>query len=453
MLFTPVATQAKSKSKEIAITKKNFPDKKLRNSVRKKFDKDKNGKLSPKEIRKATKLKLSNIKDLNLIGIERLDYLRNLTIVHCNVTKQTSIKKCSQLRQFICTKSTLAGTLDLSDLKELRKVNCSKNKLTRLLLNNSNAASVRCTDNSMVQLSMLNTDVKNLYCTGNLQVEVIVPRIRQWTGMESTAKVLVQGIAINKVNFPDSGFRKYVGFYIDTNQDDELDFSEVMSVKKIDIGEFSDFRITDEQYAISSLRGIRFFKNLEYLDCSNNTIYDVNVSYNTKLKKLYCNDNHLTSLSLVNNHRLERLDCSNNEINKLNVTSCKSLSFLNCNNNKLGSLDLRNARFLYSLFCRNNRLIAGNCYAVGSQLVEFDGAGQTMNVRVKRKKSGYMVKLLNLKNTNQIKRLSKGKVISNGIRISKKKLPAMITYQYNMFRDGNVMTDVAIVLKNKEKTQ
>ena len=51
MLFTPVATQAKSKSKEIAITKKNFPDKKLRNSVRKKFDKDKNGKLSPKEIR------------------------------------------------------------------------------------------------------------------------------------------------------------------------------------------------------------------------------------------------------------------------------------------------------------------------------------------------------------------------------------------------------------------
>ena len=53
MLFTPVATQAKSKSKEIAITKKNFPGKILHEYVCKHYDKNKNGELSYAEIKKA----------------------------------------------------------------------------------------------------------------------------------------------------------------------------------------------------------------------------------------------------------------------------------------------------------------------------------------------------------------------------------------------------------------
>ena len=82
MLFTPVATQAKSKSKEIAITKKNFPGKILREYVCKHYDKNKNGELSYAEIKKAKSITLKmGCNNVNIKGLSKLSYMTKVNLI------------------------------------------------------------------------------------------------------------------------------------------------------------------------------------------------------------------------------------------------------------------------------------------------------------------------------------------------------------------------------------
>jgi Leucine-rich repeat (LRR) protein len=114
------------------------------------------------------------------------------------------------------------------------------------------------------------------------------------------------------------------------------------------------------------------FKNLIYLNCSNNQLTSLPV-LNENLKELSCSDNKLTSLPALNenlkllncsvneltslpvlNKKLKYLTCYNNELTSLPVLNEK-LEFLNCSVNKLTSLPVLNET-LESLYCSSNQL-------------------------------------------------------------------------------------------------
>ena len=78
-----------------------------------------------------------------------------------------------------------------------------------------------------------------------------------------------------KLNFPDAEFQRFLRDCCDTNNDGKLD---------VDIQNMT----IPTSYAITSLEGIRFFEDLEKLDCHGIGLTTLNVSMNFKLKELDC---------------------------------------------------------------------------------------------------------------------------------------------------------------------
>ena len=92
---------------------------------------------------------------------------------------------------------------------------------------------------------------------------------------------------VNKVNeaiveIPDANFKSFLLENFDTNRDGNISLPEAKVVKKLDCSGKN----------IKSLDGIEKFENLEYLDCSNNQLNELEVRYNKKLNRLICTKNN-----------------------------------------------------------------------------------------------------------------------------------------------------------------
>lgn len=84
---------------------------------------------------------------------------------------------------------------------------------------------------------------------------------------------------------------------------------------------------------ISSLSGIDYFENLEWLSCSHNSLTTLDISRNLKLIKLDCGENRLSELNVSNNIALRYLYCYNNDLNNLDVSNNPELEILECYDN------------------------------------------------------------------------------------------------------------------------
>lgn len=84
---------------------------------------------------------------------------------------------------------------------------------------------------------------------------------------------------------------------------------------------------------ISSLSGIEYFENLEWLSCSHNSLTTLDISRNLKLIKLDCGENRLSELNVNNNIALRYLYCYNNNLNNLDISNNPELEILECYDN------------------------------------------------------------------------------------------------------------------------
>jgi len=107
---------------------------------------------------------------------------------------------------------------------------------------------------------------------------------------------------------------------------------------------------------ISDLTGIQDFISLDYLNCYNNQLTYLDVSYNIALDSLNCSHNQLDSLNISGIISLSRLDCYDNQLEILDVTTNASLNYLRCGANNLTTLDLDSNPALTILRCDGNSL-------------------------------------------------------------------------------------------------
>ena len=190
---------------------------------------------------------------------------------------------------------------------------------------------------------------------------------------EETEQPIVEaeasGIAINATNFPDENFRNYIKSHrsIDVNQDGYLSAEEIANTNAIEVSNMN----------VSSMKGIEFFTNLEWLYCDRNNLKSLDVSANKKLialecfeneiqvldlsmlpelERLACENNALTSLDLSHNPKLQRLDCGRNNLTSLNVSQNVNLTDIICYFNQLRTLDVKNLKNLETLSCGFNHL-------------------------------------------------------------------------------------------------
>lgn len=123
---------------------------------------------------------------------------------------------------------------------------------------------------------------------------------------------------------------------IDTNGNGEIEVSEVIVIKALDVSNSN----------IASLNGIQSFTNLKKLICKNNLLTDLDVNNLTQLSFLDCSHNLLTNLSCQSsNNKIEDFNCSYNELSTLLLPNFYQFLdmgnqsiILNCSNNHLNNI-------------------------------------------------------------------------------------------------------------------
>ncbi|MEG0518278.1 MAG: hypothetical protein RR555_05360 [Bacteroidales bacterium] len=161
---------------------------------------------------------------------------------------------------------------------------------------------------------------------------------------------------IERIIFPDATFRAEL---------QKMGFTLTQDGKDIDTGN------PDNQYIfgktleldlsgteITSLVGISRFEKLRHLNCSNNKLAALDLTFCFGLERLDCSNNQLRSLNVIHCTDLSYLDCSNNKLNMLDVHKLTYLNTLKCNGNNLFELILSNCNSLSTLHCFNNKLTA-----------------------------------------------------------------------------------------------
>ena len=107
---------------------------------------------------------------------------------------------------------------------------------------------------------------------------------------------------------------------------------------------------------LTDLSALKYFTGLQTLDCSRNSLTELDVSALTNLTSLDCSLNWLTALDVSALTKLESLSCYENALTELNVSGQTNLTSLDCSFNSLTTLDVSALTNLTSLDCYRNEL-------------------------------------------------------------------------------------------------
>lgn len=180
------------------------------------------------------------------------------------------------------------------------------------------------------------------------------------------------------LKFKDAEFQRFLKERCDTNHNGKLDAQELS---------ITEMTIPDD-YKIKNLEGIRFFEDLETLDCHGIGLTTLNVGKNFKLRELDCSQNQLKEYYPILSSGLKILNCSNNKLTHMNlgILSGLNLEEVNCSNNNITKIVMDSVGELVKFDCSNNDLMeldVSRCYQLKqlncsvNQLVELDVKNQT----------------------------------------------------------------------------
>lgn len=92
-------------------------------------------------------------------------------------------------------------------------------------------------------------------------------------------------LPLHVATFPDAAFLGYVKT-LDLDANGSLSAEERAQMVRMDV----------RNRGIASLQGLEQFPNLEYLNCNNNALTELDLALAPRLQTLFCNDNQLTAL-------------------------------------------------------------------------------------------------------------------------------------------------------------
>ena len=134
------------------------------------------------------------------------------------------------------------------------------------------------------------------------------------------------------VTIPDANFKAALLPIADTNNDGEIQVSEAEALQIMDV----------QSQNIASMEGIQSFVNLTALNCSSNSLTELDVTQNHNLEELFFPFNSLNAIDISQNPNLSWLSCSYNEMSTLDLSLSPNLFYLNCRYNILTELDFTN---------------------------------------------------------------------------------------------------------------
>lgn len=127
---------------------------------------------------------------------------------------------------------------------------------------------------------------------------------------------------------PDSNFEQaLIDLGIDSDQtlNGYVLTSDINSVENLDISAKN----------ISDLCGISDFTHLNFLDCSNNLLNNIDLTNLSELTELYCYNNLLQNIFINGCTNLIFVECGSNDLTSLDFTSNYRIEYLSCGTNNL----------------------------------------------------------------------------------------------------------------------
>ena len=136
-------------------------------------------------------------------------------------------------------------------------------------------------------------------------------------------------------------FIQYCYDRFDANHDGKVSMEEAGYVHEIRV----------PYYHIYSLKGIEYFTQLKFLECTAIDIKSIDLSKNKELVELICTSCNLENLDLSHNLKLKSLNCADNRLSFLDVSKNTQLLSISCRYNKLTSIDVSKNTQLGYLIC------------------------------------------------------------------------------------------------------
>lgn len=159
---------------------------------------------------------------------------------------------------------------------------------------------------------------------------------------------LVNSNCATHLSWPISGgFNLYD---VDLNNNGEIEVSEAENIRVLYI----------DEYNISSLEGVQYFTNLEYLNCEENVITQLDLNDMTNLEGLECDDNQLVNLNLNNCSNLSYLNCRDNQLTSVDLVGTTNLKLINIQHNQLSTINLQDCIDLEDFYAGDNPFVSLN---------------------------------------------------------------------------------------------
>ena len=165
--------------------------------------------------------------------------------------------------------------------------------------------------------------------------------------VSQTITIVQKGDVADVLTFEDPLFKAYLTANFDTNGDKEIDTKEALKITSIKC----------DGKSIYSLKGVEYFANLKTLDCSNNSVVELDLTQNTQLTEVKCFSNSLVDLKIDGLENLSYLDCNTNSLTAIDTNTNPALTYYNCASNVIKALDVSNNTKLEKLYCHSCRLL------------------------------------------------------------------------------------------------
>ena len=162
------------------------------------------------------------------------------------------------------------------------------------------------------------------------------------------------------ITIPDPNFEQALidlGIDSDGKLNQQIMRSDAEAVAFLDISDpLNNPNLPNVNEKISEVTGIEAFTNLNYLNCTDNLLTNLDITQNWALTELYCSLNQLTELDVSKCTDLIILHCQDNLLTELDVSKNTLLFDINCWSNQLTSLDVSQNTELIDFACDNNQL-------------------------------------------------------------------------------------------------
>ncbi|MBQ8271992.1 MAG: leucine-rich repeat domain-containing protein [Tidjanibacter sp.] len=271
-------------------------------------------------------------------NIERLNLTKNTALTTLDVSKnalvELDVTKTQLLEDFLCSDNALTR-LYLGNLTKLPNLDCSGNALSSLDVSGCSAlVELNCSNNTLASLDIIPVQkLQTLDCSSNALAMLNISNnpaltsvdcsdnenlVKLWTkNEEQAASVAITKDASTNIFYnnggiliPDAALKAYLVNNYDDDGDGEISIIEADNIVAANFA----------GKGVSDITGLECCTNLTTINCSNNTIAEINLPTLTNLSTLVCYGNPITKLNLDNCKNLSVLNLQSSSTNAVSGT-------------------------------------------------------------------------------------------------------------------------------------